>query len=140
MGKGKKGIIYNITQHFMSKFRKYILLFLSFSLIVSCEIDRIDFISKYSGLVLPESYDVLVNKTESSGFAGADFEITIILDFDLKNFKILTDQISDLSIKNKHWTVTDTSYKYYYEITDSEFEKIELDIDNRRLIYTMINI
>ena len=118
----------------------YFLFVLMLLLINSCEVNRIDLISTYSGLSLPNNYRIIQNTSESSGFAGSDYEIIIILDFEQEIFNEVVNQINELVLVNSYWTLTDGSYKYYFEINVSEFENIELDFEKRRLKYTMTKI
>lgn len=101
---------------------------------------RIDMISEHSGLKLPADYKVIKNTTESTAFAGADFEINIILEFENKSLIDLKRQTDSLLLANPKWTQKGSIIEYSNKINRAESESIMIDLQTGKLIFIFFHI
>lgn len=122
------------------KTRIRILIGLLILFLTSCGQARIDMISEHSGLKLPEEYKVIKNTTESSGFAGQDFEINVILTFKNQSLTEITKQIDSLILVNPKWTKMGRTVDYSNQLNDSESETISIDLQKGVLTFNFIHI
>ena len=86
------------------------------------------------GIALPENYEVLKNTTESSGFAGADFEVNIELRFQVKEFQELKKEllkIDSLRIEGE---------SRYHKNNTNESSFLEIDEENCLLSFRFNHI
>lgn len=120
------------------KTRAYILVGLL--ILASCGHVRIDMISEHSGFKLPEKYKVIKNLTESSGFAGQDFEINVVLEFDKQTLIEISEHIDSLVIENPNWIRNGMIIEYSNQINHNESETIEIDLERGVLTFSFVHI
>ena len=98
----------------------------------SCSNRRIDMIEDVFGVALPKNYDVLKNTTESIGFAGADFQVNVELQFQQKEFKDFKEEllkIDSLKVEGEN---------IYVKNLKSETASIRMD-EGKRLLKFQFN-
>lgn len=122
------------------KIQAFIIVGLLISILTSCGKVRIDKISEHSGFKLPKKYKVIKNTTESSGFAGQDFKINVILEFKEQNLIELTDQVNSLVIKNPIWRKNGQIVEYSNQINKNEYESIKIDLEKGILTFSFVHI
>ena len=114
---------------------KLLYIFIIFWLIclTGCDERRLELIQDYSGLQLPGKYQILTNKTESEGFAGADFTVTIALKFDDNEFKKLVNNLEKIKKSTQYgqWIKVKNKYEFRSNpaLLHSSGETVEMDID-----------
>ena len=86
------------------------------------------------GIVLPENYEVLKNTTESSGFAGADFEVNVELRFQVEEFEELKKEL----LKIDSSRIDGESRYHKNNINEPSF--LEVDEGNRLLRFRFVHI
>lgn len=122
------------------KTRAYIIVGLLILILTSCGQVRIDMISEHSGFKLPEKYKVIKNTTESSGFAGQDFEINVVLEFKKQTLIEVSEQIDSLVIVNPNWVKIGQIIEYSNQINDNESETIKFDLKKGVLTFNFVHI
>ena len=122
------------------KTRAYIIVGLLILILTSCGQVRIDMISEHSGFKLPEKYKVIKNTTESSGFAGQDFEINVVLEFKKQTLIEISEQIDSLVIVNPNWVRIGQIIEYSNQINDNESETIKFDFNKGILTFNFVHI
>lgn len=122
------------------KTRTHILIGLLILILTSCGQVRIDMISEHSGLKLPEKYKVIKNTTESSGLAGQDFEINVILKLKNQSLSEITQQIDSLILVNPKWTKKGRTVDYSNQLNDNESETISIDLIEGVLTFNFVHI
>jgi len=122
------------------KTRAYIILGLLILILASCGKVRIDMISEHSGFKLPEKYKVIKNTTESSGFAGQDFEINVVLEFKKQTLIEISEQLDFLVIVNPNWVRIGQIFEYSNQINDNKSETIKFDLKEGVLTFNFVHI
>lgn len=122
------------------KYKIGILLAFLTLLTTSCGQVRISMISEHSGLELPEKYKVKKNTTKSSGFAGQDIEISIVLKFEGESLENIMDQIDSLVFSNPHWERRANGAGYHQELNSGEQEWIDFNVYQSEITYKFIMI
>ncbi len=97
-------------------------------------------ISEHSEFKLPEKYKVITNTTESSGFAGQDFEINVVLRFKKQTLIEISEQLDSLVIVNPNWVKNGQIVEYSNQINDNESETIKFDLKEGVLTYSFVHI
>lgn len=113
-------------------------LFLIFLVFSNCGKERIDLVSKNSGLKLPEKYVILKNETANLG--GPDYEINVILHFDEENFKYIINQTDSLVKTNSNWKNNNHNIDYLNHSNESELEKMKIDLEKRTLHFNLTHL
>ncbi len=121
------------------KTRIYIAVIL-FYFFTSCGHVRIDMISEHSGFNLPETYKVIENTTESTGFAGQDFEINVILEFRKQNLTEISKHLDSLVNANPKWIKNGNNVEYFNQLNNKESETIKIDLNKGILTFKLIHI
>lgn len=93
---------------------------------------RIDLIEENFNIKLPDRYEVIKNTTESSGFAGSDFEINVELKFEKVEFENLKQELKRIdSLKSGE--------NRYDKWIKNEMNTLKIDQINRSLKYRFIH-
>jgi hypothetical protein len=123
----------------MKPMRLTIKVFLLIFLLTSCgqTSTRVKMIEEYSDLKLPSDYHVLQAKSESSGLAGADFQVTVELEFDSRNFN---DLLRTVPKNSNDWREEGGNFFYSKEVAKGEYVEIIIDHSSRQLLFRFDHI
>ena len=90
-------------------------------------------IEEYSDLKLPKDYKVLQATSESAGFAGADFLVTVELEFDSLNF---VDLLRTVPTKSNEWGEDGGNIYYSKDVSPAETVSIVIEPASKLLRFT----